>query len=389
MADRIVGFVLCGGAGTRLWPLSRQDRPKQFHDLSGAGPMLARTLQRLKAREQGQTALCVIGAGRHARQMRDVIAPLDLGDAGMILEPVARDTATAVAVAALHTLATFGDSLVLIAPSDHEISSDGQFWESIEAAVPAAEAGRLVVFGVSPTRPETGYGYIEAGPGPAMVKNVLRFVEKPDEKTAAAFLESGRFFWNAGIFLARASTLQRAFASIRPDLLNGARAALATAKGEAAELHLPAQVYLTLPAQSFDRAILERADNISMAPARFSWNDIGSWRSLREIGPTDADGNVVIGDVVAVDCRNSYLRGDGRLLSVVGLDGVAVVATQDAVFVAPLSRSQEVRTIVAQLDEVGRPETRCVDGVTFDGKGRSPKGRAARTAQPTSLRMKS
>jgi mannose-1-phosphate guanylyltransferase/mannose-6-phosphate isomerase len=363
MADRIVGFVLSGGVGSRLWPLSRPDRPKQFHDLTGDGTMLARTLRRLKAREQGEVVLCVVASERHAGHLRAAIAPIDLNGGSLILEPVARNTAAAIAVATLHTLAAFGDSLVLIAPTDHEIDTDRQFWDSIEAGVQAAEAGRLVVFGVEPSRPETGYGYIEARPGPAAVKDVLRFVEKPDDETAASFVEAGGFFWNAGIFLARASVLERAFARFRPEILAGARAALASAGSDAAELHLPAEAYLALAARSFDRAIVEKVDDIAMVPARFSWNDVGSWRSLRELGPVDASGNVVVGDVMAIDCRNSYLRSDGRLLSVVGLDGVAVVATGDAVFVAPLGRSQDVRAVVARLEQAGRPEARSAPAI--------------------------
>ncbi len=358
MGDRIVCFVLSGGAGVRLWPLSRQDRPKQFHDLSGAGTMLARTLRRLRARESGETVLNVIASERHVDRLRGAIAPVGLNGGSLILEPVARNTAAAVAVAALHTLATFGDGLMLIVPCDHEIATDRQFWESVKAGIAAAQAGRLVVFGVAPSRPETGYGYIEAEQGTTAVREVRRFVEKPDRETAASFLAAGGFFWNAGLFLARASVLERAFARFRPDILMGARAALAGANGDDAGLHLSAAAYLTLAAQSFDHAIMEKAGGIAMVPARFSWNDIGSWRSLREIGPTDADGNVVVGDVLAIDCRNSYLRSDGGLLSVVGLEGVAVVATGDATFVAPLGRSQDVRAVVARLEQAGRVEAR-------------------------------
>lgn len=358
VADRIVSFVLSGGMGARLWPLSRQDSPKQFHDLIGGGTMLARTLRRLKARDQGETVLCVVAAERHAGHLRQAMAPFDLDGGSLILEPVARNTAAAIAVATLHTLAAFGDSLLLIAPADHDIASDREFWQTIEAGVAAAEAGRLVVFGVTPTRPETGYGYIEAGPGSSAARDVLRFVEKPDGETAEAFLAGGACFWNAGIFLARASVLERMFRRFQPDILTCAGTALAAAWADAAGLHLPAEPYLALPARSFDRAILESADNIAMVPARFRWADVGSWRSLREIGPADADGNVIVGDVVAVDCRNSYLRSDGRLLSVVGLDGVAVVATGDAVLVAPLGRCQDVGTIVTRLEQEGRPEGR-------------------------------
>lgn len=378
MGECIACFVLAGGIGSRLWPLSRQDCPKQFHDLTGAGPMLARTLRRLKAREPGATTRCVIASERHGGNLRDALAGEDLEGVSLVLEPAARNTAAAVAVAALHTLATDGDRLVLIVPSDHEIDTDRQFWETVEHGIAPADAGRIVVFGVPPDRPETGYGYIEAASGDGPVRDVLRFVEKPDGETASSFLSDGGFFWNAGIFLARASRIEEAFACFRPDVLEGARAALAGAKGDGAGLRLRAKAYLAMPAQSFDHAILEKAGNIAMVPARFSWNDIGSWRSLREIGATDAGGNVAAGDVMAIDCRNSYLRGDGCLVSVVGLDGVAVVATPDAVFVAPLERSQDVRKIVARLDRAGRDEVRRMPSRGRDRSADERRGRVRR-----------
>jgi len=353
MGDRIACFVLAGGAGSRLWPLSRADSPKPFHDLTGSGPSLARTLRRLKARGRERTALFLVASARHGTELRGRLSPSDLDGVSLVLEPDARDTAPAVAVAAL---AVHGDSLVLVVPSDHEIDTDRQFWDTVESGVEAADAGRIVVFGVPPERPETGYGYIEAAPGGDGVRDVLRFVEKPAEEAAAAFLASGDHFWNAGIVLARASSLVQAFERFRPDILASARAALDDAAGDGSGLRLAPDAYLAMPAQSFDHAVLEKAENIAMVPALFSWKDIGSWRSLHEIGPADAAGNVVVGDVVAVDCRNSYLRGDGRLLSVAGLDGMAVVATPDAVFAAPLARGQDVRGIVARLERAGRAE---------------------------------
>lgn len=357
MAQRIVVFVLGGGQGQRLWPLSRPDRPKQFHDLSGAGPMLARTLRRLKARG---TELFVIGAERHAGRLLDAMNGVGLDGSGLILEPAPRNTAAAVAVAALHTLARFGDALVLVAPSDHEIATERQFWDTVELGVEAAAANRLVVFGVEPDRPETSYGYIEVGAAREGVHDVVRFVEKPDAGTAASFLESGRFVWNSGLFLARASVLAGLFERFRPDILEGARAALAQARLDASGLRLSAEAYLALPAQSFDRAVVERADAIVMVPARFAWHDIGSWRSLAELGPTDPCGNVVVGDVMAVDCHNSYLRSEGRLLTAIGLNDTAVVVTGDATLVAPLGRSQDVRSVVAGLEAAARPEARSV-----------------------------
>ncbi|PZN48316.1 MAG: hypothetical protein DIU65_16420 [Proteobacteria bacterium] len=356
MADRIVIFVLGGGSGSRLWPLSRAERPKQFHDLSGAGPMLALTLRRLQARPGGQTSLFVVGSERHASDLLEMARSARLGAGTLILEPAARGTAAAVAIAAVHTMELYGDALVLAAPSDHEIRTDSQFWQTIEDGVAAAHAGQLVVFGVTPSRPETGYGYIEVGPGRAGGHQVLKFVEKPDLEMATSFFESGRFVWNSGIFLARASVLLEAFCRFEPALLEGARAALAGAMADFRGLHLCAEAFLVMPTRSFDHAVMEHAENVVMVPARFSWDDIGSWRSLVSLGPTDANGNVVVGDVMAVDCHNSYLRSEGRLLTVIGLRDMAVVATGDATLVAPLGCSQDVRSIVSKLEAANRSE---------------------------------
>jgi mannose-1-phosphate guanylyltransferase/mannose-6-phosphate isomerase len=357
-APRIACFVLSGGIGSRLWPLSREDNPKQFHDLAGQGSMLGRTLRRLKTRNDGETPLYVIASERHADRVQADLAPLDLAGGGPIFEPVGRNTAAAVAVATLETLATFGDELVLIVPSDHEISTDEQFWQSVAAGVEAAQAGRIVTFGIRPTHAETGYGYIETLPSEGAVFDVTRFVEKPDADSADAYVGYGNFFWNAGIFLFRASVIKAAFEEFQPEIWRAAEAAYKAANADVTGKYLPVDLYAQAPAISIDYGIMERAAGIAMVPASFQWSDLGSWQSLLQVSPTDANGNVILGDVVAVDCKNSYIRGEGRLLSVIGLKDVAVVSTPDAVFVAPVERSQHVRMIVEQLERSGRLETK-------------------------------
>jgi mannose-1-phosphate guanylyltransferase/mannose-6-phosphate isomerase len=267
-----------------------------------------------------------------------------------------RNTAVAVAVAAILVLEK-GDGLALVVPSDHSISTDRQFWETIEKGVPAAEAGQLVVFGVRPTHPETGYGYIEAG-GEGDVRAVRRFVEKPDLATAETYLSAGTFFWNAGMFLFRASAMREAFLKLQPEIWRQAEAACRGAAREVSGIYLPQEVYSAVPSISVDYAIMEKTAGIAMVPAGFRWNDLGSWQSLLEVTPTDADGNVVVGDVVAIDTENSYLRSQGRLLSVIGMRDVAIVATPDATFVAPVSESQNVKKIVERLEKSGRLETK-------------------------------
>lgn len=359
MSERIVSFVMSGGVGSRLWPLSREDNPKQFHDLSGDGSMLAKTLRRLTARPEGETPIFLIAAERHAERVHADLAGLDLAGGGPLFEPTGRNTAAAVALAALRTLSEFGDdSLVLVVPSDHEIATPRQFWQSVEAGSQAALAGRLVVFGIKPTQPETGYGYIEVAAESGGVFDVSRFVEKPDLGTAQSYLSAGTFYWNTGIFLFRAGAMRDAFATFQPDIWQATETAYKAATSDLSGLYMPLDLYAAIPSNSIDYAIMERAKDIAMVPAGFRWNDLGSWQSLLDVGPADAKGNVVVGDVVAIDCENSYIRSDGRLLSAIGMKDVAIVSTADATFVAPVSHSQHVKKIVEQLEKSGRLETR-------------------------------
>ncbi|MBP2234667.1 mannose-1-phosphate guanylyltransferase/mannose-6-phosphate isomerase [Sinorhizobium kostiense] len=357
MAERISCFVMSGGVGSRLWPLSREDNPKQFHDLAGHGSMLAGTVRRLKARPAGEAPIHLIASERHAERVRADMTGIDLAGGRAIFEPAARNTAAAVAVAALETIATYGDGLVLVVPSDHEISTDKQFWETVEKGIPAARAGKLVVFGIPPAHPETGYGYIEAT-GEGDVRDVARFVEKPDLETARTYLAAGTFFWNAGIFLFRAGVMREAFRRYQPTIWERAERAFVAAVSNVSGTYLPHGLYSAIPSVSIDYAIMEHASGIAMVPASFRWSDLGSWQSLLDISSTDVNGNVAVGDVVAIDCEHSYLRSQGRLLSVIGLKDVAIVATADATFVAPVAKSQEVKRIVEQLEKSGRLETK-------------------------------
>lgn len=357
MAERIVSFVMSGGVGSRLWPLSREDNPKQFHDLSGDGSMLVKTLKRLSARPAGETPVFLIASERHAERVRTDIAAAGVDLAAAIFEPSGRNTAAAVALATLVTLDRFGDELVLVVPSDHEISTDSQFWKTVETGAAAARDGKLVVFGIEPTQPETGFGYIEVS-GKGSVLDVSRFVEKPNLETAETYLAAGNFYWNTGIFLFRAGTMKAAFEALSPDIWSATEASLKVATAQVSGLYLPADLYAEVPSISIDYAIMERASGIAMVKAGFRWNDLGSWQSLLDVSPTDDAGNVVVGDVVAIDCQGSYLRSDGRLLSAIGLKNVAIVSTADATFVAPVSHSQNVKKIVEQLEKSGRLETK-------------------------------
>ncbi|WP_084507879.1 mannose-1-phosphate guanylyltransferase/mannose-6-phosphate isomerase [Mesorhizobium sp. WSM3224] len=359
MSDQIVSFVMSGGVGSRLWPLSREDNPKQFHNLSGDGSMLVKTVRRLKARPNGDTPIYLITSERHADRIISDIVPLGLNGGRPIFEPAGRNTAAAVAIATLLTISEYdNDSLVLVVPSDHEISTERKFWETVEAGRFAAERGNIVVFGIKPTHPETGYGYIEVAADGGGVAAVSRFVEKPDAETAQHYVSSGRFYWNAGIFLFRAETMRRALLEFRPDIWETAERAFRAARTDVSGTYMPLSFYEAIPSVSIDYAVVEKAREIAMVAATFRWSDLGSWQSLLEASPTDCDGNVMMGDVVAMDCNNCYVRSQGRLLTVIGMKDTAVVATADAVFVAPVSHSQNVKKVVEQLEKSGRLETK-------------------------------
>lgn len=374
MAAGLTCFVMSGGAGARLWPLSREDNPKQFHQLAGSGSMVLQTVQRLNARPRGKAPVFLIASERHAERLRDELAGAELAGGGMIFEPVGRNTAAVVAIAALQTLALDPDGLSLVVPSDHEVKSPQQFWDTIEAGVGAARGGRLVVFGVRPSQPETGYGYIEVGEGSGdQMRAVVRFVEKPGRDAAKSYVESGRFFWNTGIFLFRARTMRDAFLKHCPQIWHQAEAAFREASSDLSGTYLALEPYERIPVVSIDYAIMEKAEGIVMIPARFHWSDLGSWQALLAAGVADGNGNVVVGDVLAIGCSDCYLRSHGRLLSATGLKGVAVVATRDATFAAPVSESQNAKRVVETLERSGRLEakfTPAVDRVLLPGAWR-------------------
>ena len=358
MSEKIVSFVMSGGVGSRLWPLSREDNPKQFHDLSGDGSMLAKTLRRLAARPAGATPIYLIASERHSRRVHADLGEIDVAGGGAIFEPVGRNTAAAVAIA---TLADAGrpwrcsDAGRSVRPRNLDrqaVLADGGGGR----AGRARRADRGVRHQADASRrPATATSRL---PAAAHVRDVSRFVEKPDLATAETYLASGNFYWNTGIFLFRAGAMRDAFKKFRPDIWQAAEAAFAAATGDLSGLYMPLDLYEAIPSTSIDYAIMEKAERIAMVPAGFRWNDLGSWQSLLDVSPADKNGNVIVGDVVAIDCENSYLRSDGSLLSAIGLKNVAIVSTPDATFVAPVSHSQNVKKIVEQLEKSGRLETR-------------------------------
>lgn len=352
---KIHPVVLCGGSGTRLWPLSRAQFPKQFHRLAGDRSMLQETLGRAAA-GHGFAAPVVVCDEAHRFIVADQARAVGVEPADIVLEPVGRNTAPAVAVAALLLGAADPDGSLLVLPADHAIASPAAFHAAVARA--AAFGDRLMTFGIAPDRPETGYGYIRRGAaldaGAAFA--VDRFVEKPDAATAAAYLESGDYYWNSGIFLFPIRILLAELERQVPDILAACRTALAGARPDLAFRRLDADAFRACPPNSIDYAVMEGAERAGVVPMDAGWSDVGSWTSLWEIADRDADDNALVGDALAVDSRRSYLRSDGPVLVGLGLHDLIVVATTDAVLVADRDRAQDVRGVVDRLRAAGRPE---------------------------------
>lgn len=342
--------LLSGGSGTRLWPLSREAYPKQFLPLVGDDTMLQATWRRVAA--LSRRAPLVVANEDHrflvAEQLRVIGAPTPR----IVLEPVGRNTAPAIAAAALIARLDGGDPLLLVLPSDHVVRNDAAFRAAVIAAAPAADAGALVTFGIVPQAPETGFGYIQADMGEG-VRKVLRFVEKPDAATAQRYLDDGGYYWNSGMFLFRASRYLEELGKYRPDILVAARAACAHLDRDG-QLHdieflrLDREAFAASPSESIDYAVMENTDAAMVLPVDIGWNDVGSWSALWEVSEQDADGNAHHGDVIAVDTRNSYAYAR-RLVALVGVDDLIVVETDDAILVAAKDKVQQVKDVVARL----------------------------------------
>lgn len=350
--NALVPVILCGGSGTRLWPLSREAYPKQFLPLLGQRSLLQATWQRIAP--LAGAPLLVSGA-EHRFMVAEQLRQVDCQPAAIILEPVGRNTAPAIAVAALQAVAEGADPVLLVLPSDHVVIDEGGFREAVQAALASAQAGALVTFGIVPTAPETGYGYIRA-PGGEGVRGVLQFVEKPDRATAGRYLASGGYFWNSGMFMFRASRYLSELGRLQPAMLDACRLALAKGSRDEDFLRLDADAFAACPADSIDYAVMEKTADARMLPIAVGWNDVGSWSALWQVAESDEDGNAHRGDVIARDCRNTLAWGDGRLLALLGLENVVVVDTADAVLVAARDKVQDVRDIVAALAAAGRGE---------------------------------
>jgi mannose-1-phosphate guanylyltransferase/mannose-6-phosphate isomerase len=350
----LIPVLLSGGSGTRLWPLSRETHPKQFQPLVGEQSLLQATWRRLDGLA-GAGRPIVVANEEHRFMVAEQLRQAGVTPSALLLEPVGRNTAPAIAAAALQAQSEGADPLLLVLPSDHVIRDEAGFRTAVLAAKPAAEAGALVTFGIVPTGPETGYGYIQAAPGDG-VRAVARFVEKPDLATAEAYVAGGGYFWNSGMFLFRASRYLEELERFAPDMVAAVRAALAAGKRDADFLRLDRAAFEACPADSIDYAVMEKTDAAAVLPIDVGWSDVGSWSALWEIADQDADGNAHHGDVLALGCRNTLAWGGRRLVSLLGLQDVIVVDTDDALLVAARDQVQQVKDIVARLKAQGRSQ---------------------------------
>ncbi len=356
--------IIAGGSGTRLWPLSRAQFPKQFLALHGAHSLFQQAAMRLRALSADDiqvASACVVGNEEQRFLVLEQMNALPMPPGTVLLEPAGRNTAPAMTLAALYATQHQDDPVLVVTPADQTVGDEAAFTAAVQQAVRAAAGGAFVVLGIAPDRPETGYGYIrcELGDGPSM--KVLRFVEKPDAATAARYLDEGGYFWNSGMFVVRASVWLKALHRFRADIDGATRAAWDGRSTDASFVRPDKARFLAIPSESVDYAVMEKCPgdsefDIRMVPLNARWSDLGAWDAVWQVSHRDAAGNAAVGDAMVHDSRNTLVHATSRLVGVIGLDDVVVVETPDAVLVTDRSRSQEVKHIVGELQRAGRTE---------------------------------
>lgn len=352
----IVPVILCGGSGTRLWPVSRENRPKQLLPLLNDFTLLQNTLRRaLRVGGADPSSVIVVTTEDIHGAVKQQISDIDPAAAGHIIcEPAARNTAPAIALAAQYAIHHFGEDAVLwILPSDHYVGNEIALSSALQHALVAARNGRVCTFGIQPTRPETGYGYMCLGAPDADEKtfSIERFVEKPDPQTAQAYLDAGNYLWNSGMFVFTGKIAMEQYRRLCPDLWDGVSAA-----AHASEKNPAKDIYGALPSIAFDKAIMEKADNIAVVPCSPQWSDLGSWQSLWEIREKDSCNNVVTGAAAMHDAQDCYIQSNGKMIAVAGVDDLVIVETDDVILVTRKSNAESVKELVGALKRMKAPE---------------------------------
>jgi mannose-1-phosphate guanylyltransferase/mannose-6-phosphate isomerase len=354
--------ILCGGAGTRLWPLSRSGFPKQFLSLVGNDSLFQQSIKRLLGEELADSSCMpyIVCNEEHRFLAQEQLRELRVENSTFLLEPAARNTAPALTLAALAARDTGNDPILVVTPADQAINDDDAFRLAMGQAVESAGEGNIVILGITPDRPETGYGYIKTGVTQETVAIVERFVEKPDKDTAQGYLDEGGYYWNAGLFVLKASVWLEALAFFRPDILQAIEASWAGKRVDGAFIRPDREAFETTPSESVDYAVMEKCPgspfSIKMVPLNAGWSDLGAWDAVWNVSPKEEDGNALKGDVLITASRNSLVHASSRLVALVGVENLVVIETADAVLVADRSRCQEVKQIVNQLNQQSREE---------------------------------
>lgn len=355
----LLPVIMAGGTGSRLWPMSRELHPKQFLRLHSLHSMLQETLKRLDGVEVSEPV--VICNEDHRFMVAEQLRQIDMLSHNIILEPIGRNTAPAIALAALNAIAQGHDPIMLVLAADHIIKDVATFHNAIEAAIPYAAGQSLVTFGIVPSGPETGYGYIQRGESTgenAEASSVKRFVEKPDLATAQSYVDSGEYFWNSGMFMFRAKRYLEELERFRPDILDACRLSLADTECDKNFINVNYDAFSSCPDESVDYAVMEKTHDAIMIPLDAGWSDVGSWSALWEVSQKDEAGNALTGDTFLHNTRDCYINTDEKLVAAVGVDNLVIVNTKDAVLVVDKSKVQDVKKVVEHLKKHKRSEYR-------------------------------
>ena len=353
MGDKQVSAViLAGGSGSRLWPLSRQHLPKQFLSLEGDASLLQTTINRLSSVIEAKNVLIVTQEAHAKGEAYHALLPYQT-----LFEPVARNTAPAIALAAAYLMREGADPIMVVLPADHIIKDEARFHTHLQVAIEATESGKLITFGIRPAHPDTGFGYIKAHAGETPgVYTVERFTEKPDQNTAERFLKEGGYYWNSGMFVWRASAILAEIRQHLPAVYRVIQNIIAESRTGGTFQQAVEKHFSGMPSISIDYGVLEKSSRVSLIPCDIGWNDVGSWQAVHEIGTKDKDGNVIQGNVIALDCKNSLIRAEKRLVAAIGMEDICVVETADAILISKSDQTQRVREVVDILQHRGASE---------------------------------